>query len=501
MENLSDPKKPIKAINLLSRNIFSIKQVQPVFKRIKLDDRALANVVVMLILVAITVALSATFVQVSQSISEKMMVSGVQPASVIVRGSQVTVSNPTALSINLSRLTLLVDGNLTEIHGDNNNGVWEPFEPISFSIDDRNGDGIITIALYFDGEEMFHVTYIKPVELERDRQYPQLLVNHSAANGIVTLDIESSDDIVVASLQIFMGDRSGEHIYKSEGLIDEKDIPELMKEIRNFRETGVKGHTILKYSNVHKSVEIPANSINFTQAKYVIVKVRDITGKTSSRVLTAEELLPDTPPTVSITAPSTVWTTGSNAEVSYSVYTADERGVVEVCVDVDGSIINCTYPNNFSVSFTNSINLHLGVHILNATAKDTSGKTAMDSVTVEVRRDNPPSVHIIQPNEGEVFYVSSSSHYTVTVKATASDDRGVKKVEFYVDCIMAGEDSHPPYQMDVDLSPGKHTIEAVAVDIEDQTARDSVNVTVRDNPPTVSVTAPTNVTTGKVPKM
>ena len=105
--------------------------------------------------------------------------------------------------------------------------------------------------------------------------------------------------------------------------------------------------------------------------------------------------------------------------------------------------------------------------------------------------DNPPTVTITNPSDGAT--VSS----TVSVTADASDDNGVTQVEFFLDDSSIGVDTTAPYEISwnsTSVADGPHTIEAVATDTIGQTASDSVNVTVDnvDDPPTVSITNPTD---------
>ena len=89
--------------------------------------------------------------------------------------------------------------------------------------------------------------------------------------------------------------------------------------------------------------------------------------------------------------------------------------------------------------------------------------------------DNPPSVSIISPAEGAV--VSG----TVTITATASDDYGVTKVDFYVDGVLLSSDDASPYEASWDstsIADGQHTLSATAVDTAGQTATASIKVTV-----------------------
>jgi subtilisin len=109
--------------------------------------------------------------------------------------------------------------------------------------------------------------------------------------------------------------------------------------------------------------------------------------------------------------------------------------------------------------------------------------------------DAPPSLTITNPTGGAT--VSG----TVAVAATASDDKGVTQVEFFVNSVSIGTDtiSSDGWSASWDTtqsSDGSYTVSATATDTAGQTASDSVNVTVAntpvtDTPPTVAITNPT----------
>src|SRR3989339_24129 len=107
--------------------------------------------------------------------------------------------------------------------------------------------------------------------------------------------------------------------------------------------------------------------------------------------------------------------------------------------------------------------------------------------------DNPPTVSITAPSPNAT--ISGS----VTITATATDDNGVSKVNFYVDDVIKSTDTTSPYTYALDTTGyanGVHTIKAVATDTANQTANSQISVTVNnvavDNPPTVAITAPAN---------
>jgi hypothetical protein len=87
----------------------------------------------------------------------------------------------------------------------------------------------------------------------------------------------------------------------------------------------------------------------------------------------------------------------------------------------------------------------------------------------------PPSVSITNPSNGAT--VSG----TVSFTASASDNVGVTKVEFYVDNVLKYTDTGSPYSWSWDTtgySDGTHSLKAIAYDAAGNTDTDTISVTV-----------------------
>jgi len=109
--------------------------------------------------------------------------------------------------------------------------------------------------------------------------------------------------------------------------------------------------------------------------------------------------------------------------------------------------------------------------------------------------DNPPTVSITSPHDGDTI------SGTTTITANANDDHGVTKVDFYDGNSLIGTDNNSAggWTFDWDttgVSNTTHTLKAVATDTVNQTGTSTnVSVTVdntTDNPPTASITSPSN---------
>lgn len=102
-----------------------------------------------------------------------------------------------------------------------------------------------------------------------------------------------------------------------------------------------------------------------------------------------------------------------------------------------------------------------------------------------------PTVSLTSPKSGAI--VSG----TISVTASASDNVGVAKVEFYLDSSTTpfATDTSSPYSVTLDttsLTKGTHTLKAKASDFTGNNKTASVSVTVDNQLPTVTLTAPAN---------
>lgn len=94
--------------------------------------------------------------------------------------------------------------------------------------------------------------------------------------------------------------------------------------------------------------------------------------------------------------------------------------------------------------------------------------------------DNPPTVSISSPANGAT--VSG----IVSFSASASDDKGVTKVGFYINSTLLSEDSSAPYSISLntgDYSNGAYSLKAIAYDAS-QTAEVTISITISNADPT-----------------
>lgn len=103
--------------------------------------------------------------------------------------------------------------------------------------------------------------------------------------------------------------------------------------------------------------------------------------------------------------------------------------------------------------------------------------TRVVELQVTAPTDTPPTVSIQSPANGAVVYG------TTAIQATASDDKGVSKVEIYIDGTFSTSLINSPYTYQwntLTVANGNHTITAKAYDTINQTNEAQVTVTVNN---------------------
>ena len=92
--------------------------------------------------------------------------------------------------------------------------------------------------------------------------------------------------------------------------------------------------------------------------------------------------------------------------------------------------------------------------------------------------DSVPDISIVSPSTGD-----GNLDGTVQIIVEATDDRGIEKIEFYIDDSLQHTDDLEPYEYSWNTSTitdGSHTIKVIAHDTSNQTSNDAIMVSVRD---------------------
>ena len=175
-------------------------------------------------------------------------------------------------------------------------------------------------------------------------------------------------------------------------------------------------------------------------------------------------------PTLTASVDGSFKTVQLKADVNDNVWTSSlefsvDGTVVETRTDVNGS---------YSVPFDTK-GLTNGPHEFKAKATDLSGNVTERTVSFVVHNSTVEDV------AGPSVTVSVEGMYeNYTLRAEATDDTGVTSVEFYVDGVLKGETSSPPYTLPlfpIPLAPGEHDLEVVAYDAYGHSTRATTTFT------------------------
>jgi hypothetical protein len=153
--------------------------------------------------------------------------------------------------------------------------------------------------------------------------------------------------------------------------------------------------------------------------------------------------------------------TGSSGTITLAASASDNVGVTNVEFYVDGALKASSSVAPYSAAL-NSATLTNGSHSLVARAYDAAGNVGLSSA-VSFSVNNT----VVDTTAPTVSASESGSSGTITLNASASDNVGVTKVEFYVDGVLKGTDTASPYTMTLDsstLTNASHALTAKAFD-------------------------------------
>ncbi|HEX8433612.1 Ig-like domain-containing protein [Archangium sp.] len=199
----------------------------------------------------------------------------------------------------------------------------------------------------------------------------------------------------------------------------------------------------------------------------------------------------NTAPATAITAPARNALVGGSVQVTATA--SDTNGVAKVELYVDGTLIGTDTSEPYQVGW-NTSGVVEGAHTLTLKAYDTAGNAATSSPVVVTLDSTLPDVALTSPGPGTYH------RGTVELAATASDNQGVARVEFYVEAYnedaLLGTDSTAPYTLSwntlaTSTYNGANTLKVKAFDIAGNVRTSArVVVTIDNTAPTAGVSTP-----------
>ncbi len=176
--------------------------------------------------------------------------------------------------------------------------------------------------------------------------------------------------------------------------------------------------------------------------------------------------------------------TGTSGSITFTATASDNVGVVNVEFYVDGVLKGSDAASPYTVTL-DSTTLTNAAHSLTAKAYDAANNIGTSTaVSFTISNTNPDTT------PPTISATESGTSGTITFNATATDNVGVVKVEFYVDGVLKGTDTASPYSMTLDsttLANASHALTAKAYDAANNIGTSSaVNFTTSNTVPDTS---------------
>jgi hypothetical protein len=224
-------------------------------------------------------------------------------------------------------------------------------------------------------------------------------------------------------------------------------------------------------------------------ANTITVTARDASGQTGTDAIVVTRTDGDKP-TVTISSPTSADAhSTTTAALTLGGTAADEFGVAQVTwANSRGGAGTATGTTAWSAA---GITLQPGSNVLTVTARDNSGNTATDTLTVTLTDSTAPTISIAVPTDAPSY---STLNATVALGGTASDLFGVTEVRWTSDRGVSGAATGTTAWSvaSVALSPGANVVTVTARDAAGQSASDTVTITRSDSDtPTVAISTPT----------
>ncbi|MEQ9407061.1 MAG: Ig-like domain-containing protein [Fuerstiella sp.] len=182
----------------------------------------------------------------------------------------------------------------------------------------------------------------------------------------------------------------------------------------------------------------------------------------------------NTPPVVEIVSPDNGASFIEGTAVPIRIDASDDVSVQSVdLLDARGIELESDTSAPFEFQYTPPSDT--SSFVIRVTARDAAGNSAdADPITVELVPDEPPTVTISTPPDGQGVIAGD----TVRVGVEAEDDVGIQRVEFLVDDVVNHVLSLEPFVVDIPIAdPGEKEIRVVAFDSLGNSASDTVHVT------------------------
>ncbi|MEN3039129.1 MAG: glycoside hydrolase family 44 protein [Candidatus Kryptonium sp.] len=210
--------------------------------------------------------------------------------------------------------------------------------------------------------------------------------------------------------------------------------------------------------------------------KVVAYDTSNQTNQAQISVSVRNQIQQDNPPQITILSPLANSTVSST--VTISVLVSDDTGISKVLFYINDICVSTdtTLPYQY---VWNTLQFQNGSYTIKVIAFDTSNQTSSSQINVNVNNvsgDLPPQLVGINGIEGELSG-------EVLISLDIQDDRGIQRVEIYLDDVLINTLTSSPYVFTLNTrnySDGEHVLKVVVYDNSNQTTQQIYPITVNN---------------------
>ena len=194
-------------------------------------------------------------------------------------------------------------------------------------------------------------------------------------------------------------------------------------------------------------------------------------------------------PTVTVTAPADASSYAIGTSINFTATATD----VEDDDTTLTAAIAWTSSLDGSLGSGGSIDvstLTAGTHTITASVTDSDSNASSDSISITIT-DNAPVVTVTAPADASSYAIGTSINFTATATDVEDDDTTLTAAIAWTSSLDGSLGSGGSIDVST-LSQGTHTITASVTDSDSNAGSGAISVTIANNAPTVTITAPTD---------
>jgi len=166
-----------------------------------MNNKGVASILVILIILALSTALSTTLIKVAEELVPKISENIAIQCS--YSGNEIEVVNTYPLALPISKLKITVNGKPATILEENPDGYWSPFEKITIHLPSITSN-TVTIVVTYDDKVVYQAVYVKPKVLKGDKTPPKITFDKSdfdVNSGHIFFSVSDDNGVVEYGIQ------------------------------------------------------------------------------------------------------------------------------------------------------------------------------------------------------------------------------------------------------------------------------------------------------------